>query len=149
MDLEQFYGDEDQNTATLVHDSSMQKLFSLDTNGKQKANSRRRLLKRTGSSSSRQVELVSVENRIRDPFNVLAIKFAVAYIDRNQFWLNDVRKEWINQENYEGVELKVLEMRQEFKTIDDLIDANLSTKILDIMEVGLRSAVSSNHEVAI
>jgi len=40
-------------------------------------------------------------------------------------------------------------MRSQFETIDQLQEAQISDTILPIMEMGLRAAIISNHDVSI
>jgi len=79
----------------------------------------------------------------------MAIKFALAYTDRSQYFLTQVQKEYVDQQNLTDEDRQILAMRVKFDSIEQLLDAPFSTTVIPIMEVGLRAACLLNHELAI
>jgi hypothetical protein len=79
----------------------------------------------------------------------MAIKFALAYTDRSQYFLTQVQKEYVDQQNLTDEDRQILAMRVKFDSIEQLLDAPFSTTVIPIMEAGLRAACLLNHELAI
>jgi hypothetical protein len=89
-------------------------------------------------------------SRAKDPMHNLCIKFAVAYIDDRDYFLNQVKTTYVESiDKLEPRFKKIIELRSDYKTVAEMKEASVSTVILPIMEQGLYSAVYANHKVAI